>query len=228
MLKKQLKRLNKQYDYVSPNDYNGITCVPNNINEETILLINYERVKELKNNNNEVICTIFHKLIHAKDYYIYSKKHCNGEYDSSKNRDSLYGFTNWSEFNAKRISYYEYCKLLHGDKLNSNEELINIKTNELPNKNEEIEEFLKDEDLDLEDIIYYLMFYLGRYSVWEKLFPQEFNDGKEYPNELLKYKPLIDELYKKLKSNPNKMEEYVEIKKLINYFKGAWVNISSK
>lgn len=72
------------------------------------------------------------------------------------------------------------------------------------------------------------MFYLGRYSVWEKLFPQEFNDGKEYPNELLKYKPLIDELYKKLKSNPNKMEEYVEIKKLINYFKGAWVNISSK
>lgn len=37
------------------------------------------------------------------------------EYDFSKNRDSLYGFSNCPEFNAKKISYYEYCKLAHGD-----------------------------------------------------------------------------------------------------------------
>ena len=36
---------------------------------------------------------------------------------------------------------------------------------------------------------------------------------------------VIDELYKVLKNNAGKIEDYIEIKKLINYFKGAWVNI---
>ena len=34
--------------------------------------------------------------------------------------------------NAKKISYFEYCKLAHGKKLYSNEELKNIEKNELP------------------------------------------------------------------------------------------------
>ena len=29
------------------------------------------------------------------------------------------------------------------------------------------------------------------------------------------------------KNNSGKMQDYIEIKKLINYFKGAWVNISN-
>lgn len=224
---KQLHKLNKQYDYVSAIDYNGITCVPNTINEDTIILISYDKVKELKTNNCEVICTIFHELIHAKDYYNYSKKHCNGTYDSSKNRDSLYGFMNWSEFNAKKISYLEYCKLLHGEKITSNEELINIEQNELPTKNKEIEDILKDIDLDMEDIIYNLMFYLGRYSIWEELFPKEFGSNNRFPIELIKYKPVVDKLYIALKNTTDKIEEYIEIKRLINYFKGVRVNIST-
>lgn len=223
----QLKRLNKKYDYISPIDYNGITCVPNTIDEETIILINYDRVDALKNQDYGVICTIFHELIHAKDYYIYYKKYCDGLYDSSNNRDSQYGFMNWSEFNAKKISYFEYCKLAHGEKLYSDEELKNIEKNELPVKNKEIEEYLKDENVDMEMIIYNLMFYLGRYSIWEKLFPKEYGNNIKFPDELIKYKPVVDKLYTALKNNPDKMEDYVEIKKLINYFKGAWVNLSS-
>ena len=225
--KKQMNNLNKQYDYISPIDYNGITCVPNTIDEETILLINNDRVKELKNKNYDVIYTIFHELIHANDYYNYAKKYCNGKYDSSKDRDSLYGFQNWAEFNAKKISYYEYCKLAHGKKINSVEELNNIIANELPVKNKEIEEFLIDDNIDMEMIIYNLMFYLGRYSIWEKLFPKEFGNNVKFPNELNKYKPVVDELYEALKNNSGRMEDYIEIKKLINYFKGAWVNISN-
>ena len=134
---------------------------------------------------------------------------------------------NWSEFNAKKISYFEYCKLAHGEKLYSDEELKNIEKNELPVKNKEIEEYLKDENVDMEMIIYNLMFYLGRYSIWEKLFPKEFGNNIKFPDELIKYKPVVDKLYTALKNNPDKMEDYVEIKKLINYFKGAWVNLSS-
>lgn len=225
--KKQMNNLNKQYDYISSIDYNGITCVPNTIDEETIILINNVRVKELKNKNYDVICTIFHELIHAKDYYNYAKKYCNGKYDSSKDRDSLYGFQNWSEFNAKKISYYEFCKLAHGEKINSVEELNNIIEHELPVKNKEIEEYLKDGNIDMEYIIYNLMFYLGRYSMWEKLFPKEFGNNIKFPDELNKYKPVVDELYEALKNNSGKMEDYIEIKKLINYFKGTWVNISN-
>lgn len=223
----QLQRLNKKYDYISPIDYNGITCVPNTINEETIILINYDRVDTLKHQDYEVICTIFHELIHAKDYYIYFKKYCDGLYDSSNNRDSQYGFMNWSEFNAKKISYFENRKLAHGEKLYSDEELKNIEKNELPVKNKEIVEYLKDGNIDMEMIINNLMFYLGCYSIWEELFPKEFGNNIKFPDELTKYKPIVDKLYEALKNSPNKMEDYVEIKKLINYFKGTWINISS-
>ena len=46
--KSQLKRLNKKYDYVSPIDYNGITCVPNNVDEETIIKAAYTYEQETK------------------------------------------------------------------------------------------------------------------------------------------------------------------------------------
>lgn len=223
-----LHRFNKKYDYLSPIDYNGVTCVPNTIEEPIVILINYDRVNEYETNNCEVFCTIFHELIHARDYYNYSKKYSNGVYDSSRNRDCLYGVVNWSEFNAKKISYYEYCKLIHGEKINTTDELENIKTNELPNKNESITKSLIDDDTDLEDVIYDLMFYLGRYSVWEDLFSNEFKNGKKFPKELLKYDPIVFELYATLKNNSGTIEEYSEIKKLINYFKGMWVNISSE
>ena len=71
------------------------------------------------------------------------------------------------------------------------------------------------------------MFYLGRYSVWEKLFPNEFINNQKFSTELLKYKPIVDELYNLLKNNFGKMNEYEKIKKYINYIKGRWVNIAS-
>lgn len=59
------------------------------------------------------------------------------------------------------------------------------------------------------------------------MFPKEFGNNIKFPDELTKYKPIVDKLYEALKNSPNKMEDYVEIKKLINYFKGTWINISS-
>jgi len=49
----------------------------------------------------------------------------------------------------------------------------------------------------------------------------------KFSSELNKYKPLVDKLYDALKNNSGKMEDYIEIKKLINYFKGARVNVMS-
>ena len=49
----------------------------------------------------------------------------------------------------------------------------------------------------------------------------------KFSSELNKYKLLVDKLYDALKNNSGKMENYIEIKKLINYFKGALVNIMS-
>ena len=68
------------------------------------------------------------------------------------------------------------------------------------------------------------MFYLGRYSVWEKLFPEEFSENKKLSNRLLNYEPLITELYKLLKNNSGEKEEYKEITRVLNYFKGVWIN----
>lgn len=49
----------------------------------------------------------------------------------------------------------------------------------------------------------------------------------KFSSELNKYKLLVDKLYDALKNNSGKMENYIEIKKLINYFKGAFVNVMS-
>ena len=49
----------------------------------------------------------------------------------------------------------------------------------------------------------------------------------KFSSELNKYKLLVDKLYDALKNNSGKMENYIEIKKLINYFKGALVNVMS-
>lgn len=49
----------------------------------------------------------------------------------------------------------------------------------------------------------------------------------KFSSELNKYKPLVDKLYDTLKNNSGKMEDYIEIKKLINYFKLARVNVMS-
>ena len=224
---KHLKKYNKEYDYVSVFDYNGITCVPNTTDEEVTILINYDKIEKLNENNLEVICTIFHELIHAKDYYNYFKTFFDGKYDSSHHRDSTYGFTYWSEFNAKRVSYLEYCKLIHGGKIKSKENLSNIINIELSNHNEELDRLLNDEKSDMEDIIYNLMFYLGRYSIWEELFFDVFSNNQKFSKELIKYNPFVDELYDLLKNNSGKMNEYEDIKRKINLIKGRWVNLTS-
>ena len=114
----------------------------------------------------------------------------------------------------------------------SNTEIENMKPKKAnqnlnANKNKEIEDYLKDDNIDMEIIIYNLMFYLGRYSIQEKLFPKEFSNNIKFPDELNKYKSIVKELYEILKNNSGKIEDYIEIKKLINYFKGAWVDNSS-
>ena len=73
-------------------------------------------------------------------------------------------------------------------------------------------------------VLYNLMFYLGRYSVWSEFFPETFANNEMFPERLKEYKPLIDELYNHLKNHSNETNYYIELKRLINYFKGAWVN----
>lgn len=222
-----MKKYNKEDDYISHRDFNGMICTPNNINEETLILLNYEKAINYENNKFEIMRTLFHELIHAKDYYNYYKTYFDGKYDSSHHRDSTYGFTFWSEFNAKKISCYEYRKLCLGDKIKSQDNKKYIISNELPHYNKEIDKLLKDSNSYMEDIIYNIMFYLGRYSVWEELFPEVFANSQKFSKELAKYKPVVDELYILLKKNSGKMSEYEEIKRYINLIKGRWVNITS-
>lgn len=223
--KDYFKKIKKDYDYISIQDYNGATLVPHTTNEPIMIFLSKERALNAKNNNYEIICTLFHELTHAADFHNYYSKYCGGNYDSGVDRDSQYGFLNWTEFHAKRISYLEYCKIINGDKITSKESLENILNVELPKKNNELDEYLINNECDLEDIIYNLMFYLGRYSVWEDWFPSEFENGKHFSVELKKYLPLIVELSDLLKNTRNSKNEYENIKKHINYFKGMYVNL---
>lgn len=220
------KKIEKEYDYISDIDYNGVTLVPHTTDEPIMILLSKDRAISAKDNNCEIICTLFHELTHVVDFYNYYSVFCDGNYDSGIGRDSQYGFHNWSEFHAKKISYLEYGKIIYKENYNSSEVLDIIVNKTLPIKNDELDNYLTN-DYDLEEIIYNLMFYLGRYSVWEDWFPDEFKNGNHFSKELKKYQPLVDTLFDLLKNTNNTKNEYENIKKHINFFKGMYVNLNN-
>ena len=212
------KNNNHQNTFQDFSDLNGVFLSPNNTSEKASIFINNKELQNSMDNNCQIICTLYHELTHAIDYYRYCNDFFDGDYNKMWEDSLTYSFYIWTEFNAKRKSYIFYRNFLQGDKSNSSESLDLIIKNEIPLHNNDIKNKIKNFNGGY-DIIYYLIHYLARYMVWEEIFETTFANYKMIPNEV---KSLLDnnldKLYaylKKHKEYPNAINDYEELSEII-------------
>lgn len=205
-------------------DYNGTTCIPKMIDEPIAIFISKQIVDNYLTNNCQFVCTFFHELTHAIDFYNYCEKYCDGSYDELLKKTSSYGFKMWTEFNAKKISYLLYCKFINGDSYNSEDALKMILNRELPFQNQElIKEMF---NISIDDAVYKVILYLGRYYVWELLFEKDFKNGINFPKILNEQvNPELLNLYNKLKENIDTENYYCDLNECINLFESKLSSI---
>ncbi len=160
-------------------DDNGRTVVSRKVGETIYILLNEDKMKEyIINQNATWIGTVAHELTHALDYHQMAKLEGLEYYDKLEKDDYL--FISWSEYHAKKNGY-SFLRLMLG-KMNllkeDNEEIEKIINIEWPHC---IKDFFVDYHKNLNDGLYQIyltMHILGRYSVWNDLYPEYFNESR--------------------------------------------------
>lgn len=221
--KEFMDRTNRKY-IVDETDYNGTTCIPNVITDEIEIYISKKLIENYHINNWQFICTLFHELTHAVDFYNYCSKCFQGNYDSMINGSDPYGFHMWTEFNAKQKSYLLYSRFIRKC-MEENKFPIGKPTDgELAFQNDIITKSIKTNSS--KTAIYDIIQYLGRYYCWEIDFPDDFSDGKQFP-EIFKQnlEPEITDLYNTFKKSDDSIVYYNQISRLIRYIVGKLVVI---
>ena len=220
--KEFMNRTNRKY-IVDETDYNGTTCIPNVITDEIEIHISKKLIENYRANNWQFICTLFHELTHAVDFYNYCSKYFRGNYDSMINGDP-YGFHMWTEFNAKQKSYLLYSRFIRKCMEESKLPVGKPTDGELEFQNDYITKSIKANGSKI--AIYDIIQYLGRYYCWEIDYSDDFADGKQFP-EIFKQnlEPEITDLYNALKKADDSIMYYNEIARLIRFLIGKLVMI---
>ena len=220
--------MKKKHNYfvVDESDYNGTTCLPNVSTAEIEIYISKKIVENYHINSWQFICTVFHELTHAVDFYNYCNKWFQGDYDSMISKSDPYGFHMWTEFNAKQKSYLLYSHFLRNCMKDNNTQFGKPIDGELEFQNDFITKSINENSSS--KAVYDVIQYLGRYYCWEIDFQDDFIDGKLFP-EIFKQKlePEISNLYKKLKESENSIMYYNELAKLMRLLIGKIVMINN-
>lgn len=162
---------------------NGTMMFINNCITDTAHIIISENAIENNINRDQYLSTYIHELTHAYDFYKF------GMFNKLNNLEDIWELTDnrafhfWTEYNAKRQAYYLYRKILNWDNVSSNA-IAKIKNNEIILQINNIKADLFSYQNSINDIIYFIIQFLGRFSVWNDLFPNHFNVNT-LPNELI-------------------------------------------
>lgn len=180
---------------------NGTMVLPPNKGEMAYILISKAIL-----NDTYFIGTIIHELTHIYDFMDFAREFCDDDYGIVDLHNLFGPFYHWSEFNARRNGYLYYrdiqLKLLD-EKLSDEEQLEHILNTELKLHYDRLLSDLREysQDRNNQKYIYSLIQFIGRFSVWEDLFPAIINPQKYLPDYLLKtYGSKIIALYDLLHS----------------------------
>lgn len=129
--------------------------------------------------NFMIFDVIPHELTHLHDFHEFANK-VGICYYQQLDRSALFNsFFHWTEFHAKRIGYAIFRELIYlfnKANLSVDEQLSFIKDTEMPLQTERL--ISRTSQLSVNDrfqLGYLLVHYMGRFSVWNDLFPTEFN-----------------------------------------------------
>lgn len=218
-----MKRTNRKY-IADETDYNGTTCIPNSIDDEIEIFISKKLIEEYRTNNWQFMCTIFHELTHAIDFYNYCNEYFQGNYDDMINRSDAYGFHMWTEFNAKYKSYLLYSRFVRKCIEDSNLPNVVPTDGEVRMQNEYVTDSIKNNRSD--KAVYDIIQYLGRYYCWEIDYPDDFIDGKLFPDIFKQnLEPVISDLYRLLKQTTDSIMYYNDVARTIRLLMGKLVMI---
>lgn len=161
---------------------NGTLVLPATLNEKPYILISNSTIDD----SMLFISTIIHELTHVHDFYDFAKYHNIIYLSDVEKIDDFKDLYFWTEFHARRRGYYFYRKIIKGftkDNKIKGEEVKYIRGIESPHHLKYLKEELIKNQNNSTQFLYNIMQFLGRFSVWQDLFPDQFNEDT-LPEEL--------------------------------------------
>lgn len=174
---------------------NGTISLPNNIDGEYHILLSKSIVSREK---LVFIKTLVHELVHIYDYKKFLSHKNKKSYNGIKKLDNHFEFFYWTEFRAYRTGYQYYINMVLSDLENQND-IIKEEINHLCYHFESLQKVLKNSSDNIYKSMYYMVSYLGIYSVWMDL--KIFNLSSDNLKTI--YKGNMDKLYSFFVNNEN-------------------------
>lgn len=188
---------------------NGTMVLPKTRFESPFILISNSAV----NDSCQFISTLIHELTNIHDFYNFSEFHSLQSFSTISSLIDFDLFYYWTEYHARRLGYYFYRQiLLSKDTRSTTEHIEHIKSTEYPFHFRYLCTELSKHTNNPTLYFYDLMQFIGRFSIWETLYPEI-----QLPPEL----DMIDELYRFL-STHNTFSEFIsdihQLRTCINNF----------
>lgn len=152
----------------------GSAVPPKEFDGAFTILLQKEYMMESVQNNANWVGTLVHEATHVNDFIQFGKMIKATNYDDVLDRNNYRMFHLWTEFHAKVIGYYFVRKYTFKD-LQDESQIKYIFETELPFQiNEMFEAYHSTTDGDQQ--MYYVVHFIGRMYVWQKLFPKYFTN----------------------------------------------------
>ena len=153
---------------IPPKELNGIF---------TIVMDSNYFMESLQKKDYQWVGTLTHELTHILDFIQYAELHHLDNYNAIQRDMEHRPFMLWTECNARAKGYFFLRKYVFGDKVNDMKDTKQtdfIMEKELPFQKNVFEKGYGEADDNAWQQMYVAAQFLGRYSVWEKLFPNVF------------------------------------------------------
>lgn len=154
-------------DFNMYTDSNG--CFVFSDSNEPYVLIKKDIVSE---DDYSFVGTIIHEITHMNDYSDFMNYHKCTSYCDIANCNYYISFYLWSEFHARRKGYYYLRRAVDFNDKPINDQIAFTKDEYIVYTNA-LREIRKENAGNYMAIMYEVMQYLGRFSVWNELYPYE-------------------------------------------------------
>lgn len=154
--------------------YNGTTVPPKDYNGKFSILLSREYLRNLDEYSMDWVGTVVHEATHVNDFVDFSRMVGVNNFDIILVPQNYRMFHLWTEFHAKAVGYFFIRKYTFVDVKDEKQAKYIIET-ELPYQIKVMTDIYTSTD-DGSVQMYYIVHFMGRLYVWQKLFPKHFSD----------------------------------------------------
>lgn len=176
------------------------------ITEDVMYILISMKTIDNERSNCQYISTIIHELTHLHDFYDFysiNNDKCSNIMEIHKCSD-FPPFLMWTEYNARRNGYYFYRKIMNMNNNESEKEQIEyILYKECQFHMKYLKEELIKNQNNPYNFVYNIIQFIGRFSVWNDLFPSDFNVNMLPKELLILFDTRLVKLYEFLYINKN-------------------------